>query len=165
MIFTGHYPHTLDAKNRLAIPAELRQRLKERCGLTDEDAIWVYATPGEDGCIEILSVPDYEATARNLEDAQADIDSPELIRTIKAWFRNSFKLELDKQGRMRIPEPLLARRPIGQNVVVVGNSDRMEIYSAEAFQRMDEQDRQAESTAQTNALFNKARRHRGRGSA
>lgn len=70
MIFTGHYPHTLDAKNRVAIPSELRQRLKERCGLTDEDAVWVYVTPGEGDCIEIHSVPDYEETARNLADAE-----------------------------------------------------------------------------------------------
>ena len=135
MVFTGTYPHTIDAKQRLAIPAELRATLRERCQVRDDEPLYVYATPAEGDCLALYAVPDFEAQARALQESEADFDSPELFEYARRMFANSRRLEIDRQGRVRLPDQLLQLRKIGGEVVVVGNNDRMEVHNREAWDR------------------------------
>ena len=135
MVFTGTYPHTIDAKQRLAIPAELRATLRERCQVRDDEPLYVYATPAEGRCLALYAVPDFEEQARTLRDSEADFDSPELFEFALRMFANSRRLELDRQGRVRLPDQLLKLRQIGGEVVVVGNNDRIEVHNREDWDR------------------------------
>jgi MraZ protein len=117
MAFRGNYEHSLDPKNRLTVPAKLREQLAgeivigkslEQCG-----AIWTPA--GFDAYTD--------AFLRDLHPLSEE------ARDLTAFFSgNSFDSELDKAGRAMIPGDVLAHAGIEKDVVVVGAHDHLQLW-------------------------------------
>lgn len=120
MLFTHEYEHTIDSKNRLAIPAEIRGWWK-----TEEDGAGWFAVPWSRGLIRLYTERDFHdrALARPLT-LTPDEDEAELQATL---FGLSARLEMDSAGRIRLPEEMLALVELGSEVVLVGAGDRLEI--------------------------------------
>lgn len=124
MAFRGNYEHSLDAKNRLTIPAKLRESFTgdvvigkslEQCG-----AIWTPA--GFDSYTE--------AFLRDLHPLSAE------ARDLTAYFSgNSFDAEIDKAGRAMIPSAILQHAGIDKDVVVVGAHDHLQLWEPAAWSR------------------------------
>ncbi len=122
MAFRGNYEHSLDAKNRLTIPAKLREQLSgdlvvgrslERCA-----AIWT--AEGFDAYTE--------GFLRDLHPLSEE------ARSINLYFNaNSFDGELDKAGRVMVPSSLLADASIEKDVVIVGAYDHLQLWSPDAW--------------------------------
>ena len=117
-MFTGTYQNLIDSKNRMIIPAKFRDELGHRC----------FLTKGIDGkCLYIFSVSEWEGFVKKLlELSTLDKDARELRRNFSA---GANECEIDKQGRVVIPQELREHANIEKELVTVGNLDRIEVWS------------------------------------
>jgi MraZ protein len=117
----GEHEHTLDDKNRLTLPAKLREQLGAH----------VVVSRGLDGCLYVYSDGEWARLAERV--GSLDPFSRE-ARTMQRWFfASGSDAELDKQGRMVIPAALLKVAGIGREVTVAGVYDHLEIWDRAAW--------------------------------
>lgn len=120
MLFTGQYEHSIDSKQRLAIPAEVRGRWRPE----EDGAAW-YAVPWTGGIIRLYTETDFANRAKSgFLSLTPDEDEAELQATL---FGLCERVEMDSAGRIRLSEEMLALAGIGTEVVLIGAGDRMEI--------------------------------------
>lgn len=131
MVFTGTYEHSIDAKNRLAIPADIRNQLRDRVGGRQEDTLYLFVIPGEDGSLSLYAEDDFQRRAQELQQSDADVD--ELLEFERIIFSMARRVEIDKQGRIRLPDHLLKMAGLEGDVVILGNNDHMEVHSRQAW--------------------------------
>ena len=117
---TGQYQHNIDAKGRLFIPAKLREEL----GGT------FYVTVSTDAKhTAFLAAYSADAWARLTEKFES---LPSIqTRQMVAIFANAAKCEPDAQGRILLPRELRDYAGLDKEAVVIGVSNRAEIWSAE----------------------------------
>lgn len=127
MLFTGEYLHTIDAKQRLAIPAEIRSRLTPEL---HGDAF--YMVPGANGSLWLWPERTFEQMASAME--QSLIPGEEMMEFEELLFPQSKRLELDKAGRVRIPEQMLEEFGLGQTIVILGMKDHLELRDPQQWQ-------------------------------
>lgn len=120
MLLTGEYEHTIDAKHRLAIPAEVRARWRP-----EEDGSAWYAVAIRPGLIRLYTERSFvdRAASQPLTLAPEE-DEAELQA---AFFGSTARLELDSAGRVRLPEVMLEIVGLPAEVVLVGAGDRLEV--------------------------------------
>ncbi|MCI0365920.1 MAG: hypothetical protein L0Y44_07965 [Phycisphaerales bacterium] len=120
MLFTGEYEHTIDSKQRLAIPAEIRAQMDPE---THGKAF--YLAPGANGTLwlwpELTFVRMTNAMEQTLLPGDEAMEFEELI------YPESKRLEIDSAGRVRIPEQMLAEFGLGQTVIILGMKDHLEL--------------------------------------
>ncbi|MCA9305025.1 MAG: hypothetical protein R3B46_08345 [Phycisphaerales bacterium] len=120
MLFTSQYEHSIDAKHRLAIPSDIRNRWR----VESEGTAW-FAVPWPGGLIRLYPERAFEARAASGElTLTPDEDEAELQATL---FGLSARIEMDSAGRIRLPEEMLTLVGLGTEVVLVGAGDRLEI--------------------------------------
>ena len=121
----GEYQHTIDAKNRVIVPAKFREDLGSL----------FYITKGLDGCLFVLS-------RKGWEQLQAKIDAMPLSKSRglqRFFFAGAAEAEPDKQGRILIPQNLREYAELEKDVTFIGTSTRSEIWSTEKWNRMNEE--------------------------
>jgi MraZ protein len=118
----GAYEHTIDDKNRLTLPAKFRESFEEG----------VVVTRGLDKCLHAYRGEDW---LRLVESRVAPLDpfSQETRRIQRFIFSGASEADLDKQGRVMIPAPLLKHAQLGREVVVAGMRDHLEIWDRDAW--------------------------------
>ena len=118
-MFMGEYNHTIDAKGRLIIPARFRELLGEEFILTK----------GLDGCLSIYPLDEWNAFETKLRALPLTNKN---ARTFTRFFvAGATSCELDKQGRILVPQTLREFAGLEKEVVLTGNLDRIEIWSKE----------------------------------
>ena len=122
---TGQYQHSIDAKGRLFIPAKLREELGET----------FYVTMGMDGCPSVYSDVSWAKFTEKFESLPYT-----KTKAMRALFANAAKCEPDAQGRILIPAKLRAYAKLEKDVVVIGVSNRAEIWNAERWQAVEEEE-------------------------
>lgn len=121
--FTGRYRHTIDAKGRLILPSRLRDEM---------DGERVLLMPSPDPCIAVWS-----GEARDVYENQLQSQSkasPEKRAVIRELYTFAHSDDVDKQGRVSIPEDLRNEMGIGREVVIVGAGDHVEIWDPERYE-------------------------------
>ena len=121
----GEYQHTIDAQNRVIVPAKFREDLGSL----------FYITKGLDGCLFVLS-------RKGWEQLQAKIDAMPLSKSRglqRFFFAGAAEAEPDKQGRILIPQNLREYAELEKDVTFIGTSTRAEIWSTEKWNRMNEE--------------------------
>lgn len=131
MVFAGIYEHTIDLKNRLAIPSEFRARIQEEASDRPERPLCLYATYGGRGILSLFSERDFEQRAREINNSK--MPAEQLLVYQRLMFGLSARVEIDKQGRILIPDNLLQRTGVGREVVLVGSNDHIEIHNRETW--------------------------------
>jgi MraZ protein len=121
VLFTGEHEHTIDAKQRLAIPAEFREQLERE---SDHDQA-LYIAPGGNGQLWLWPERTFERMTGALEASL--LPDEELMEFEEFIFPQSRRLEIDKAGRIRIPEQMLSEFGLGQTVVILGMKDHLEM--------------------------------------
>ena len=118
MAFRGTFDYSLDAKNRLTVPARFRAALSEG----------VVLAKGMEGCVALWTPSGYDAyTQASLQSFHPL--SPE-ARELKRFFSaNSLETDLDAAGRVMIPAFLLEHAGLSKEVVVTGSGDGLEIWN------------------------------------
>lgn len=124
MVFTGTYEHTIDTKHRLAVPSDVRRRLQPGDS-NPETPVFLYVTLGEMDSLCLYSEKDFERRAEELE--TSEMDAEELLAYERLMFSLSARVEMDAQGRVRLPDNLLRMSKLGTDVVLIGVKDHLEI--------------------------------------
>ncbi len=117
--FRGTFDHTLDAKNRLTVPARYRSALADGVVL----AMPVDLTP----CVGVWRPEEYENYTRG---ALAELPPLSTRRTEleRFFYGSSSDTELDAAGRIMVPSFLGDYAKLAKEVVVVGAGERMELW-------------------------------------
>ena len=135
-MFMGEYNHIIDAKGRLIIPARFRELLGEEFILTK----------GLDGCLSIYPMDAWEAFETKLRALPLTNKN---ARTFTRFFvAGATNCELDRQGRILVPQTLREFAGLEKEVVLTGNLDLIEIWSKEKWSEncnYDDMDSIAES--------------------
>ncbi|WP_288761556.1 division/cell wall cluster transcriptional repressor MraZ [uncultured Lacticaseibacillus sp.] len=122
-MFMGEFHHNLDAKGRLIIPAKFREQLGDDFVLTR----------GMDGCL--FGYPQSE-WAKLQEKLQTLPLTQKNARTfVRLLYSAATECELDKQGRINVPKPLMTHAALDKACVLVGVANRIEIWSTERWER------------------------------
>ena len=131
MVFTGTYEHSIDAKNRLAIPADVRDQVRHEAG-RKKGGVYLYVTLGESGALCLYTADRWEQRSSELDASELDPD--ELLAYEQLLYSQTHRVELDKQGRIRLPEMLLERSKLGSDVVLIGVKDHLEVRDRKTWQ-------------------------------
>lgn len=117
-MFTGEYRHAVDEKGRLAVPARFRTQLEGGCVV----ARWL------DTCLAIFPMPAWEVLAAKVGGLPMTDPNARLLQ--RRLFAGAFETEIDKQGRLLVPQNLRAFAELqGEAMVVGGGQDHAEIWS------------------------------------
>jgi MraZ protein len=127
LAFRGHFEHSLDAKNRLAIPARFRAAFSNGAVLAKDP----------ETCVAVWT-PDTHETI--IERALGGLNpmGSEYRKLSRFYQGNSFEIDLDASGRVTLPPPLLVHTGIEKEVVVVGVGDHLEVWGRERWQQEQE---------------------------
>ena len=125
-MFIGQYRHNLDAKNRLIVPAKFRDGLGES----------FVVTKGLDGCLSIYTADKWTDMISQLE--RIPSTKKEARQYLRSLTSKAVECSLDNQGRIQLPQFLLATADITKSCVVVGVADHVEIWPEEAWDSYDE---------------------------
>lgn len=119
MVFSGEARHILDEKGRVVIPSRFRPALKD--GL--------YITRGFDNSLFVFPIEEWNRIDEKLRNLP--LTNPNVLRFMRFWYSGAVQDELDPQGRLLIPKNLREYARIEKEVVIIGVSNRLEIWSAE----------------------------------
>jgi MraZ protein len=122
-MFLGEYKHSLDTKNRMAIPAKFRVQLGEGAIITR----------GLDRCLFVFPKNEWETLAGkliNLPLAQADSRA-----FVRLMLSGASDVEFDSQGRILIPEHLRSYADLSKKAVVTGLYNRLEVWDEGEWER------------------------------
>jgi MraZ protein len=119
MLLTGAYERTLDEKLRLALPRSLREVLRAEKQLV--------LTPGTDGSLSLFPGQAFAALAERL--AERSPTGHEIRAFSRLLYAQSNHVELDSQGRIRLPAELARLANLDGEVVLLGVGDRVELWN------------------------------------
>ncbi len=123
MPFFGEFRHTVDSKGRLIVPSRMRDALDG-----DVAVLVTYL----DGCIAMFSQEGFARFTQQLMSLERSKEiSRDLIRTMGSGTHPD---EIDKQGRITVPQKLRDYAGIEKEVVMVGNLDHLEVWDRKAWE-------------------------------
>ncbi len=127
MAFRGHFEHSLDAKNRLAIPARFRAAFADGTVLAKDP----------ESCVAVWTPDTHESIIERALGGLNPMGSQ--YRKLSRFYQgNSFEIDLDASGRVTLPPPLLEHAAIEKDVVVVGVGDHLEVWGRERWRTEQE---------------------------
>ncbi len=138
-MFMGEYNHTIDAKGRLIVPSKFREILGD---------VFV-VTKGLDGCLFVYDNEEWKLFEEKLR--ALPITNKEARQFVRFFLAGATEAEVDKQGRILIPNVLREFAGITKDVVLVGVGSRIEIWGRERFEEtasFDDMDEIAEHMAE-----------------
>ena len=122
-MFIGEYQHSLDSKNRVIMPARFREKLGDNFVMTK----------GLDNCLFIYTLDEWDKVEEKLENLP--LSNKDGRAFVRFFFSGASEGETDKQGRALIPSTLKEYAKIEKDVVIIGVSTRIEIWSVEEWNR------------------------------
>ncbi len=136
-MFMGEYRHSLDAKGRLIIPAKFREDLGDAA----------VVTRGLDNCLFLFPQQEWNILEGKLK--TLPLTKADARQFVRFFFSGAAECDQDRQGRIMLPQNLRDYGRIDKDVVVIGVSNRIEIWSQERWDKyMDEAEQSYESIAE-----------------
>lgn len=120
----GEYQHTLDSKQRLFIPAKLREELGET----------VVITNGLDGCLFMYSQEEWKKMERSI----LQLPSAKSRKLARYFIAAAKDVSVDKQGRITIPSELRDSIGLTKDVTIAGMLSRAEIWDTATWKKYNE---------------------------
>ena len=134
-MFVGQYEHALDDKGRVVLPSPFRAHVAEKGYVTQLD-----------GCIGLWSPDDFRVVA---EKWKAESEASRISMRVFRKLMNSVReVKLDSAGRITLPRELLNQLGFGNQVVVSGLFDRVEIWPAETYEEEQNSEEAADELAE-----------------
>ena len=116
-MFMGKYQNSIDAKNRMIVPSKYREELGYKCVLTK----------GIDKCLYIYPMSEWERFMTKLSALpSSDMNARAFVRH---FYANAVECEVDRQGRLTIPQELRDYAGIDKELVTIGILDKIEVWS------------------------------------
>lgn len=136
-MFMGEYQHSLDTKGRLIIPAKFREQLGAEAVMTR----------GLDNCLFLFPQSEWEILEEKLK--SLPLTKATARQFVRFFFSGATESDLDKQGRIIVPQNLRGYAEIDKDVTVIGVSNRIEIWSKDRWTHyMDEAEQSYEEIAE-----------------
>ncbi|WP_018664086.1 division/cell wall cluster transcriptional repressor MraZ [Heyndrickxia acidiproducens] len=121
-MFMGEYRHNIDIKGRLIVPAKFREQLGDTFVITR----------GLDRCVFGYPMEEWKQVEEKLK--SLPLTKKDARAFTRFFFSGATECERDKQGRINIPAPLLQYAQLEKECVVLGVSNRIEIWSKELWE-------------------------------
>jgi MraZ protein len=125
-LLTGTFSRALDEKLRFALPKHLRDALPCPAGSG------LFVTPGTDRSLTLYTEAAFQTLGERLS------ESPPTRQDVRAFSRLFYGqaqyVEIDGQGRIRIPPELAVLAKLDKEIVLVGVQDHLEIWATEVWQ-------------------------------
>jgi len=116
-VFTGAYTHAVDGKGRIAVPARFREELDGE----------VVAARWIDACLALFPKRAWDEIAAKL--GALPMTDPTVRLLQRRLFGWAFETEVDKQGRMLLPQNLREAAGLEDEAVILGMGDHVEIWA------------------------------------
>lgn len=126
-MFYGEYEHTIDKKGRLIIPSKFRDAFKEY------EVEKFYITRGLDRCLFLFTENEWRSQESKFK--SVSFTKSEARKFNRLYFSGAGQIEYDKQGRILIPKYLKDYAGIKKDVLIIGVSNRIEIWANDAWQQ------------------------------
>jgi len=126
VLFIGEYRHSLDTKGRVIVPAKFRD------GLGDKFVV----TKGLDGCLFAYSKEEWTNFENKIK--TLPLTNKDARAFVRFFFSGAVECEIDKQGRTLIPPMLRDYATLNKDLVIIGVSTRVEIWSQEKWDNYSE---------------------------
>ncbi|WP_369380769.1 division/cell wall cluster transcriptional repressor MraZ [Lysinibacillus fusiformis] len=121
-MFMGEYQHSVDAKGRLIVPAKFREALGEA----------FVVTRGLDNCLFGYPMNEWRKLEEKLKDLP--MTKKDTRAFARFFFSGATEVEIDKQGRINIPATLMQHAHLVKECVVLGVSNRIEIWAKDPWE-------------------------------
>lgn len=121
-MFIGEFQHNIDVKGRLIVPSKFRERLGGQ----------FVVTRGMDGCL--FGYPQNEWILLEEKLQEMPLSKKDARTFIRFFYSAATECEIDKQGRINIPANLREYAYLKKECVIVGVSNRVEIWNQERWQ-------------------------------
>lgn len=121
-MFMGEYQHSVDAKGRLIVPAKFRDALGET----------FVVTRGLDNCLFGYPMDEWRKLEEKLKDLP--MTKKDTRAFARFFFSGATEVEIDKQGRINIPSTLMQYAHLVKECIVLGVSNRIEIWAKDAWE-------------------------------
>lgn len=122
-MFIGEYNHNLDEKGRLAVPVKFRDKLKKGA----------VVTRGLDGCLFFYTIDEWKILAEKL--SNLPISQSNTRAFARLMLAGAMDVQLDKQGRIVLPDYLRKYAKLTKKIVIGGLYNRLEIWDEEAWKK------------------------------
>lgn len=117
IMFMGEYNHTIDIKGRLIVPAKFREILGQEFVITK----------GLDNCLFVYPNDEWKKFEEKLR--TLPITNKSARQFTRFFLAGAASCEVDKQGRILLPQVLREFANLEKEVVLVGVASRIEIWS------------------------------------
>jgi len=129
---TGTYEHSVDSAGRLIVPAKLRDELGSQ----------FYLAVGVKENLTLYPMPAW----KKLQDRVSELTTAQAA-SMDVFFASAQLCEPDKQWRFQVPSYLKDYAKIDKDVVITGNNDRAQVWSAEIWKEKTRQQLNPENIA------------------
>jgi MraZ protein len=140
-MFLGQYRHTIDDKGRLTVPAKFRELLQDGS----------YITQGFDRNLMVLRSATFEGISRRVN--QLSMTDPAVRQLRRLIYSTADRAEVDRSGRILLPQFLREVANIDGEAIVVGAGDYFELWSPAAWDQQLEQLEDAEANSRQYSTF------------
>lgn len=118
----GEYQHTIDIKGRMIVPAKFREELGSQ----------FVVTRGLDKCLFIYPMEEWNEVEEKLK--KLPLTKKDARAFTRFFFSGAVECDIDKQGRINIPQTLRTYADLDKDCVVIGVSNRVELWSKEVWE-------------------------------
>ena len=126
-MFMGEFHHTIDSKGRIIVPSKFRQEIGES----------FVVTRGMDGCLFCYPMEQWNKLEAQLD--KLPLTKKDARAFTRFFYSAATEVEFDKQGRVNLSAPLIKFSKLQKNCVIVGVSDRIEIWDEENWNKFNEE--------------------------
>ena len=121
-LFMGEYNHSIDTKGRIIVPSKFRELLGER----------FVVTRGLDGCLWVLPTDEWDDFTGKLR--SLPVANKDARKIVRLFMSGAMDAELDKQGRILLPQNLREYAKLEKDITMVGTGARIEIWDKKAWE-------------------------------
>lgn len=126
-MFMGEYQHSIDDKGRIIIPAKFRELLGTS----------FVATRGLDSCLFVYPMEEWGIMEQKLK--SLSLMKSDARAFSRFFFSGATECVWDKQGRVNLPANLRQYAKLDKDCVILGVSNRVEIWNKELWEQYFEQ--------------------------
>ncbi len=135
----GTFQHNVDAKNRLFVPAKMREEL---------GPAFIVAKSFRDHCLKVYSLEGWDRYLDHIRNQNGNLSE----RAMRFLNESMMQAEPDAQGRISLSSALVEYAGIGKSALIIGCGDYAEIWSEEGYRKLSESVDLAAMIAELEAL-------------
>ena len=134
MTFIGDYTVKLDAKGRLSFPAAFKRQMKEKV-----NEGFVLKRDVFDQCLILYPMEEWERQTAMIR-ARTNPYNKEHARFLRMFYSGTAEVVLDANNRMLVPKRLLDYAKIDDELVMAGQSGKIELWATDKYSAVSKAD-------------------------